>query len=159
MGAFVHHSAIVASDIDASIRFWREGLGFIVLMDHEFEGDWPTLFGAPSTHLRSVFLGDPANSAGGVVELVHFGSSPAVPDEAAVSGGAREVPVARSPGRGLFLLSVNVNLDAVLARLARLALGSIEGRIEVPGPRGPVGMATVRDPDGVLVELIDQPSV
>jgi hypothetical protein len=30
-------------------------------------------------------------------------------------------------------------------------------RIEVASPDGPVAMATVRDPDGVLVELIGPP--
>ena len=45
--------------------------------------------------------------------------------------------------------------DAVLDRLAALGVGGTPRRITVRGPGGAaVSMATVRDPDGVLVELI-----
>ena len=71
----IHHSAICVRDIDASLRFWRDGLGFEVLMDGSFEGDWPTLLRAPSTELRSVFLGDPAHPDAGVVEISGAGTS------------------------------------------------------------------------------------
>ena len=68
----LHHAAINARDVDASLRFYRDGLGLEVMMDHEFDGDWVTLFGARSTRLRSVFLGDPTKPDAGVVELVAF---------------------------------------------------------------------------------------
>jgi catechol 2,3-dioxygenase-like lactoylglutathione lyase family enzyme len=31
--AKVHHSAIVTRDVEASVAFWRDGLGLDVLMD------------------------------------------------------------------------------------------------------------------------------
>jgi glyoxylase I family protein len=40
--AVIHHSAICVRDVEASLRFWRDGLGFEVLMDERFTGDWPT---------------------------------------------------------------------------------------------------------------------
>ena len=52
------------------MRFWRDGLGFTELFDHTFTGDWPTLFGAETDQLRSIFLGDPAAPDTGIVELV-----------------------------------------------------------------------------------------
>jgi hypothetical protein len=56
------------------------------------------------------------------------------------------------------LLSCYVDVEATLARLSALALGGDPRRIAVPGPNGAaVQMATVRDPDGVLVELIGIP--
>ena len=55
----IHHTAIVTADVERSIRFWRDGLGFAELFDHTFTGDWPALFGAATDRLRSVFLGDP----------------------------------------------------------------------------------------------------
>jgi hypothetical protein len=59
------------------------------------------------------------------------------------------------PAEGFFLLSFFVaDLDGVLDRLAALGLGGEPRRISVPAPGGSVPMATVRDPDGVLVELI-----
>ena len=135
----IHHSAICVRDVEASLRFWRDGLGFEVLMDERFEGDWPTLLRAPGRSLRAVFLGDPANAAAGIVELVDLGEVPA--------GGEPDGAAAR----GFLLLSVITDLLAALARLEELGLGGEPRRIEVAG----VAMAVVTDPDGVAVELVD----
>ena len=135
-----HHTAIATNEIDDSLRFWRDGLGFDVLMDMEFDGDWPTLFDAPSDHLRSIFLGDPADQGSGIVELVDLGALP--------SGTAPSAPTT-----GFFLVSVYLDVDATLARLAEMSLGGQPDRIEVHG----VSMAVVRDPNGVRVELIGLP--
>jgi catechol 2,3-dioxygenase-like lactoylglutathione lyase family enzyme len=142
----VHHSALCVTDFDASLRFYRDGLGLDVIFDHEFDGDWPTLFDAPTGRLRSVFLGDPAVPDSGIVELVAF-----------VGGSAGPAPALAPapPATGFFLLSFFTDVEATLARLAELGLGGEPRRIEVPGPQRPVAMATVRDPDGVLVELIE----
>jgi glyoxylase I family protein len=136
-----HHTAICTLDVDASLHFWRDGLGFEVTMDHEFDGDWPTLFEAPGTRLRSIFLGDPADPSAGTVELVDLGPLP----EAAPAG---------APTTGFFLVSVYLDVAAALVRLADLGLGGEPRRIEVHG----VPMAVVRDPNGVRVELIGVPS-
>ncbi len=141
--AHVHHSAVYARDVDASLRFYRDGLGLDVLMDHEFDGEWRTLFDAPADRLRSIFLGDPGSPDAGIVELVAF-------------DGAAGDPTSPAPPRpGFFLLSFFVDVDATLARLAAAGFDAPARRIQVPGPGGDVEMATVRDPDGVLVELID----
>jgi catechol 2,3-dioxygenase-like lactoylglutathione lyase family enzyme len=141
MAARVHHSAIVVRDVDSSLRFYRDGIGLDVLMDHVFEGDWPTLFDASSTSLRSIFLGDGRNPDAGVVELVVLD---------------RPAPVESSPSApraGFFLLSFYVDVDEVLERLGALGFGPAR-RIEQPAPTAPVVMATLRDPDGVRVELV-----
>jgi catechol 2,3-dioxygenase-like lactoylglutathione lyase family enzyme len=141
--AHVHHSAVYTRDVDASLRFYRDGLGLQVLMDHEFDGDWPTLFDAPGNRLRSVFLGDPDTPDAGIVELVAFAED--------VTGAG---PSTAPPEPGFFLLSFFVDVADTLARLGTLGLDGGARRIRVPGPAGDVEMATVRDPDGVLVELI-----
>jgi glyoxylase I family protein len=141
--AKVHHSAICTHDIDASLEFWRDGVGFSVLMDMEFPGDWPTLFGAPTESLRSLFLGDAADPDGGIVELVDFGP---------VTAG----PTTSTPAGGFFLLSVYVDLDFVLQRLLAIDPARELRQITV---QGGIRMAVVRDPNGVLVELIDQARV
>jgi catechol 2,3-dioxygenase-like lactoylglutathione lyase family enzyme len=138
----VHHSAVITRDVDASLRFYRDGLGLEVLMDHEFDGDWRSLFDAPRDRLRSVFLGDPASPDAGIVELVTFGAD------------AGDAPSPSPPRPGFFLLSFFVDVDATLARLAALGLAEPARRIRVPGPGGGVDMVTLRDPDGVLVELV-----
>jgi catechol 2,3-dioxygenase-like lactoylglutathione lyase family enzyme len=136
----IHHSAVCVRNLEASLRFWRDGLGFDVLMDKQFEGDWPTLLSAPSTSLRSVFLGEPTARASGIVELVDLGT---VPDQ-----DQREETAASS---GFLLLSVMTDVEAALTRLRELGLGGTPRRIEVSA----VAMAVVTDPDGVFVELID----
>lgn len=137
----VHHVAICCTDVDTSLRFWRDGIGLTDTMDTAFDGDWQSLFGVDSGRLRSVFLGDPTDATAGIVELVDF-ATPAHATE--------PVP---APPRGFFLVSLNVALDVTLARLAELGVGGDPRRIKAYG----MGMAVVRDPDGVQVELIDLP--
>lgn len=135
----VHHTAILTGDVDESLRFWRDGLGFEVQIDHTFTGDWPVLFGAGSDDLRAVFLGHPGDLDSGIIELVELPE----PLEAAIPS-----PALRT---GFFLVSVFVDVDAVLGRLAHLGLGG-EPRIIVHETG--IRMATVRDPNDVLVELV-----
>jgi hypothetical protein len=66
------------------------------------------------------------------------------------------VPAAAPPSppqAGFLLLSFFVDVPATLGRLAALGLGGPLRRIVQPTPGGPVVIATVRDPDGLLVLL------
>jgi lactoylglutathione lyase len=136
----VHHTAVCVRDIDESLRFWVDGLGFEVIMDHEFSADWNTLLRADTTDLRAVFLGDPTNFDSGILELVDFGD--ATTDDAE----APEVAV-----HGFLLVSVMAPLEETLEKLAEMGLGGEPRRIRSAG----VDVATIRDPDGVWVELMD----
>jgi catechol 2,3-dioxygenase-like lactoylglutathione lyase family enzyme len=137
----IHHSAICTRDIASSLRFWRDGLGFVQQMDESFDGDWPTLFGAREPRLRSIFLGEPGVDDAGIIELVEF------------SGGmADSVAAPPEPGVGFLLVSVYLELAPTLARLASLGLGGTPSRISLAVG---VEMAVVHDPNGVAVELID----
>jgi catechol 2,3-dioxygenase-like lactoylglutathione lyase family enzyme len=151
----VHHSAICVRDVDASLRFWRDGLGFEVLLDERFDGDWPTLLGATSRSLRAVFLGNPERAESGIVELVDFGDGEQADlDDAGradVDDAVREPPPSSGPPRGFLLLSVLVDVETALARLGALGLGGEPRRTVVAD----VAMAVVVDPDGVPVELVD----
>jgi glyoxylase I family protein len=135
----LHHTAIVTRDLEASLAFWRDGLGLDVLMDHDFEGPWPALFGAATTTLHSVFLGDKERPDSGIVELV------------VTDGSATRPPAQVTPTEGFFLVSLYADLDRVLPELATLGLGG-EPRLESVGP---VRLAVVVDPNGVWVELMD----
>ena len=63
---------VVVRDLEASLRFYRQGLGLDLLQDRHVEGDWPDLFDAPSRRVRAVFLGDAAvpDDHAGVLEQV-----------------------------------------------------------------------------------------
>lgn len=136
----LHHSAICVRNVETSKRFWCDGLGFEPIMDHAFEGDWPTLLRAPSRRLRAVFLGDPSNVDAGIVELVDLGEVEAGPDRSEASATS-----------GFLLLSIMTDLGATLGRLQELGLGGSPRRITVTG----IDMAVVVDPDGIHVELVD----
>jgi catechol 2,3-dioxygenase-like lactoylglutathione lyase family enzyme len=139
----IHHAVVIVRDLDASLRFYRDGLGLDRLQDRQVEGDWPGLFDAPSRSLRAVFLGDPQvpDDHAGVLELnVLDGDVPAGPPPS-------------PPRTGFFLLSFFVDVEATLSRLAALDLGGPPRRIDQPGPDGPITIATVRDPDGLRVLL------
>lgn len=142
----IHHAAIVTADVDISKRFWCDGLGFAELFDYTFTGDWPTLFGAATDQLRSIFLGDAANPETGIVELV------------VLEGSEPQAPTAARPALGFFLLSLQRDVEPTLATLARLGFDDGVRRIEMPAPGGKtVAMAVVTAPDGVRVELIGPP--
>jgi glyoxylase I family protein len=142
----IHHTAIITADVERSLRFWCDGLGLTALLDHTFTGDWPTLFNARTDRLRSIFLGDPHAPDTGIVELVQF-------------DGPRPAPIpSDEPAFGFFLLSLQRDADATLARLAELGFDDGVRRIEMPAPRGEtVAMAVITAPDGVRVELIGAP--
>jgi len=135
----VHHSAICVTDVEESLRFWRDAMGFEVLMDHSFSGDWPTLFNVQTNNLRAIFLGDPSTPESGIVELVDLQIS------------RTEYEPDSIPRRGFMLLSVMTDVTATLDRLKNLGLGGVPRRITVAG----VAMAVVEDPNGVVIELFD----
>jgi catechol 2,3-dioxygenase-like lactoylglutathione lyase family enzyme len=143
VSAAIHHTVVIVRDLDASLRFYRDGLGLDVLQDRHVEGDWPGLFDAPSRRLRAVFLGDARvpDEHAGVLELN------------ALDGDIPTGPAASPPSTGFFLVSFFVDVEATLSRLAALGLGGPPRRVDQPGPNGPIAIATVRDPDGVLVLL------
>jgi hypothetical protein len=51
------------------------------------------------------------------------------------------------------MLSFFVDVDTPLRRLAELAMGGTPQRVAQSTPNGPVTVATVRDPDDVVVLL------
>jgi catechol 2,3-dioxygenase-like lactoylglutathione lyase family enzyme len=139
----IHHAAICTADVDRSMKFWRDGLGFTELFDHTFTGEWRELFGAKTDSLRSIFLGDPQTPDTGIVELVAFEGA----DDASAPS--------RRPRHGFFLLSLQREVEETLTTLAALGFADGVRRIRVPAPGGTtVPMAVITAPDGVLVELI-----
>lgn len=136
----LHHVSLFVRDVERTLPFYRDGLGFEVLIDKEFDGEWPTLFDVASTRLRAVMLGEPNDSGDWDVELVGFADPvPEAPPLVAVAG--------------IVMLSLQVDLDEVLPRLERH--GGTDVRRSTLRRGTPI--ATVRDPDGVLVELLHVP--
>ena len=135
----IHHVSLFVRDAERSLRFYRDGLGFQVLLDKEFDGEWPALFGVKPTRLRAVICADPAHPDTGGVELVTFAEP------------LPEGPPPAAPTTGSALLAFQVELEEVLPKL--LANGATDLR-RATLSRGNKA-ATVRDPDGFLIELLD----
>jgi len=140
----IHHTAIAVSDLETSIRFYRDGLGFSVVMDDSWEGPWRGLLNAPVDHVHAVLLGDPDNMDAGTLELVEWHGAPAQP------------PITDGPVRsGLWLISLYLDVDAVLARLTELGFHDHQ-RVIHKTPQGDLILGSARDPDGVWIELLDE---
>lgn len=139
----VHHTGICPADMNTSLRFYVDGLGLSVLFDVVLDADLSPLLGVSTSKVRTVFLGDRAAPDAGVLELLDLG----------VGSVGDQPPASGLPQRGAFLVSFNLPVEAALARLAELGLGGTPRRMSTP-----VGglAATVVDPDGVVVELLDQ---
>ena len=145
----LHHVALCPRDIDQSIRFYQEGIGLKRILDENLPGNWRHLFNARSDQLRTIFFGDPARPDAGILELVAF------------EGGHDEVEQPAAPVNGFFLISFLVDVPKTLERLARLGL---DRDLKIDAPMGEdlnghqeasdTSIALVRDPDGILVELI-----
>jgi|SRR5262245_775378 len=135
----VHHVTLFVRDTDRSLRFYRDALGLAILVDREFDGDWPTLLGVASKRLRAVILGDPKHPHVGQVELITFAEP--VPDG----------PPPLAPATGTVVLAFLVDLDAVLPALLDAGATDLRRTTLANGHAA----ATVRDPDAVLVELLD----
>lgn len=139
----LHHAALCPADLDASLRFYVDGLGLDLLVDVTMPVDLDPLLGVSTEKVRTVFLGSRERADAGTLELLDLGT-----------GHDREPPHAGRPQRGLFLLSFQLPVEESLARLASLGLGGTPRRMTAPS--GALA-ATVVDPDGVVVELLDQP--
>jgi catechol 2,3-dioxygenase-like lactoylglutathione lyase family enzyme len=130
--------SLFVRDAERSLRFYRDGLGFEVLSDGEFVGQWPAMFGVESTRLRAIFLGDPAEPNRACVELVTFA-------DPLPSG-----PPPSPPATGTLMVAFRVDLERVLPALVELGATDVRQGAMSTG----VVAATVRDPDGILVELL-----
>ena len=119
----MHHAGVCVRDIEASLRFYRDGLALTVLADKVLNADLHALLGVHTESVRTVFLGDAEHPDSGIVELLDLG----------VPGIADQEPQAGLPARGVFLLSLQVDVQAVLARLAGMGLGGTPRVMPTPG--------------------------
>jgi len=137
------HVGICVSDLDRSLKFYREVLGFEELGRLDLEGaPVDQLNQLKDVKVRTAFLG----RDGARVELIEFQSPGWVGPQA----------VRPMNQLGLTHLAFRVaDLDAVCARIEAAGGGLLrETRMEHPGPTRVI-MAT--DPDGLRVELVERP--
>jgi glyoxylase I family protein len=136
----VSHVGICVSDVERSIAFYRDALGFEEVHDLRVEGEpSDTLLRLRGVRLHAVFLQRDALR----IELLHFASprSPAEPAPRAMND------------LGFTHLSVVVaSIDEALPRLEQAGAVIERDTLIEMGGRTVAGM--IRDPDGLLIELI-----
>ena|SRR5919108_212889 len=145
--AGLHHVAVTASDLDRSIHFYRDLLGLPLLAQGESDGpEMSAITGLEDVRLRwaEFDLGDDQ-----LLELLEYISP----------RGKRLVQRTCDPGSAHIALAV-YDLDELRGRLVA---GGMQARsdavtIEEPGHWYGVRSVYVLDPDGVTVELVEEPS-
>jgi catechol 2,3-dioxygenase-like lactoylglutathione lyase family enzyme len=145
MATTFSHLGICVSDLERSLRFYCEALGFAPAESHSVGEEFGVLMELDGVALRSQFI----RRDGVAIELLHFSSPPATGD-----------PVRRPMNQlGLTHLSLRVDeVDGVAEAVERL------GGTVVSATRTTFAMAGAAldflyctDPDGVRIELMRLP--
>jgi len=142
-GLSVSHVGICVSDLDASLRFYREGLGFEVVASHEVGEEFAGLMEVEGVRLRSRMI----RRDGVTLELLDY-----------VSPGTTG-PSERRPMNQLGLTHLSLRVDDVESVAATIE--SLGGAV-VRSTRTTLAFGKVSldflyctDPDGVRIELMD----
>jgi catechol 2,3-dioxygenase-like lactoylglutathione lyase family enzyme len=139
------HLGICVSDLDRSIRFYCEGLGFELVNSHRVGDEFGPLLEMDRVALESRFLRRDGTS----IELLSF----TVPGHTG--------PGTRRPMNQLGLTHLSVRVDHVDKAAASLeALGGTVVRTTrtVLGADGALDFVYCTDPDGVRIELMKLPA-
>jgi catechol 2,3-dioxygenase-like lactoylglutathione lyase family enzyme len=137
------HFGICVSDLDRSLRFYCDALGFEKAESHEIGREFAALMDFPDVVLTSQFIRKGATS----IELLAF-------TEPAPYGDRERRAVNQL---GLTHLSFRVgDLDAAAAKVVELGGAIVEtSRTTIDLGETPLRFVYCTDPDGVRVELMD----
>jgi catechol 2,3-dioxygenase-like lactoylglutathione lyase family enzyme len=138
----VFHAGVTVSDMDAALRFYRDGLGLEVAFDGESAiGTARRIWAIDPERVRVVFLRVPGSDT--LVELFEF--------QGIERHGASARPC--DYGAGHMCLFVE-DLDALHARLVAAGFRSRAGEVITieDGPHAGAKVAYLVDPDGYHVE-------
>jgi catechol 2,3-dioxygenase-like lactoylglutathione lyase family enzyme len=138
------HIGICVSDLDRSVRFYRDLLGFKRVGELEIGGEpTSTLLQIDDVDLHAVYL----ERDGTRIELLHYKRPGATGD-----GSPRLMNQ-----RGLTHLSLRVDAFADLLRSLESAGVRVLAKTKIEIPAFEAAAVFVTDPDGTLIELVQAP--
>jgi lactoylglutathione lyase len=143
----IFHGGITVRDMEAALRFYRDGLGLEVEFDRLLDGPYlRVVLGLDFERLRAVYLRIPG---GGFVELLEY-------------QGIERLPAASRPcdyGSGHLCLYVE-GIDEIHGRLGDLGFRArSDGPVDITsGPNAGARSVYMLDPDGYPIELFQKPS-
>jgi catechol 2,3-dioxygenase-like lactoylglutathione lyase family enzyme len=143
----VAHTGFTVADLQRSLAFDRDVLGFEVVMEQEKQGGYlAEIVGYEGAHVRMAHVKLPGSEHG--IELFQYVTPPSAPRE----GEPRDV------GPTHICLVVD-DLPAVYERLRAAGVGSFfSSPVEVDTGANRGGCALyLRDPDGIILELFQPP--
>jgi catechol 2,3-dioxygenase-like lactoylglutathione lyase family enzyme len=132
--------------MDASLVFYRDGLGLDVHFDRQLDGDYlRTVLALDFAAIRAVYLTIPS---GGFIELLEY-------------QGVERLPAASRPcdcGAGHLCLYVE-DIDEMVVRLAGYGgRARSDGAVDITsGPNAGARSIYLLDPDGYPIELFQKP--
>lgn len=141
--AILAHVGICVSDLERSVRFYCEALGFVAVDAHDVGDMFARLMELEHVELRSQFLRGPSGER---IELLAFRAPTA-------DGERRRRPINRF---GLTHLCFHVrDVDEVAERIRRLG-GEVHDhtRTALGGPGRAPDFVYCSDPDGIRIELM-----
>ena len=139
------HGGITVSDMDASLRFYRDGLGLEQEFDRILDAPYlNTVLGLDQDSIRAVYLRIPG---GGFVELLEY-------------RGIERLSAASRPcdfGAGHLCLYVD-DVEQMHARLVSLGFHARSEQVVdiTAGPNAGARSCYMADPDGYAVELFQK---
>lgn len=136
----VHHVSFTVTDMERSLRFYRDGLGFSVLSDRTVRGPFPeTVSGLEGAHLRIVHL----RGHGQGLELIQY----------LAPRGKQRAPRTCDAGSAHVCFIVD-DIDREVARLREHGAEFIsEPQTVEGGPNAGNRCVYFLDPDGIPMEL------
>ena len=140
----VSHIGICVSDWRRSLRFYNDVLGFRYVRELEVSGEPASrLLDLKAVEMRAVYL----EREGVRIELLHYDQPPPI------SGSAPR------PMNQLGLTHLSLRVDDLDALLRELAAADVEilDQTRIAIPEAGAKAVFILDPDGMRIELVEQP--
>ncbi|MBD9375707.1 VOC family protein [Rhizobium sp. ARZ01] len=145
MSVTLNHTGITVGDLDRSIALFSDLFEFELVSRAPRDPDLISrVIGVPGARVEIAYM---RNASGGTVELLAYSG----PDE-------RQAFAPRACDLGSLHLGFNVDIDAALAKASKHGLEPMGEVIVIDaGPNQGARIAYLRNPEGLVLELIQAP--